>query len=301
MKKTTLTAAMALTLTALMTTGCTASAMNAGADGASGVAPAGSPYSNVSAGIAGSAGSDQYIAQADAENAALADAGLTADAVKGLRGRLEYDDGRAIYDVEFWTETDEYDYDIDATTGEILSMDRDAEDYDPQTASSQQAASGSQPTAAPAAEGDGYIGGDAARQAALDHAGLAGDSSVQFVHTELDRDDGRAIYEVEFWSGSTEYDYEIDAVTGEVLKFDHDAEHHQATPAAGASITADDASRIAFEHAGVAEADVQQLKLQLDEDDGRLEYELEWRIGSTEYECTVDASSGEVLSFETDH
>ena len=43
-----------------------------------------------------------------------------------------------------------------------------------------------------------------------------------------------------------------------------------------------------------------RLKIDLDEDDGRLEYELEWRVGGTEYECTVDASSGSILHFEID-
>ena len=190
MKKTTLFAPLALTLALGLMTGCTAAAMNSSsAAAASDVAPAGSPSSTVSAGIAGSAGSDEYIAQADAENIALTDAGLTADTVSGMHGRLDYDDGRAVYDIEFWTATAEYDYEIDAVSGEILSMDQDAENYTP-AASQSGSASGE------------WIGEDAARQAALAHAGLADDSSVQFVHTELDRDDGRTVYEVEFWTGS---------------------------------------------------------------------------------------------------
>lgn len=132
MKKTTLFAPLALTLALGLMTGCTAAAMNSSsAAAASDVAPAGSPSSTVSAGIAGSAGSDEYIAQADAENIALTDAGLTADSVSGMYGRLDYDDGRAVYDIEFWTDTAEYDYEIDAVSGEILSMDQDAENYTP--------------------------------------------------------------------------------------------------------------------------------------------------------------------------
>lgn len=288
MKKTTLFAPLALTLALGLMTGCTAAAMNSSsAAAASDVAPAGSPSSTVSAGIAGSAGSDEYIAQADAENIALTDAGLTADSVSGMYGRLDYDDGRAVYDIEFWTATAEYDYEIDAVSGEILSMDQDAENYTP-AASQSGSASGE------------WIGEDAARQAALAHAGLTDDGSVQFVHTELDRDDGRTVYEVEFWTGSSEYDYEIDAVTGEVLHYDYDAEYHQASAGSGSTISADDAKAAAFAHAGVAEADATRLKIDLDEDDGRLEYELEWRVGGTEYECTVDASSGSILHFEID-
>ena len=193
----------------------------------------------------------------------------------------DYDNAAEIYPQDVSSLTS------DAVSGEILSMDQDAENYTP-AASQSSSASGE------------WIGEDAARQAALAHAGLADDGSVQFVHTELDRDDGRTVYEVEFWTGSSEYDYEIDAVTGEVLHYDYDAEYHQASAGSGSTISADDAKAAAFAHAGVAEADVTRLKIDLDEDDGRLEYELEWRVGGTEYECTVDASSGSILHFEID-
>ena len=310
MKKTTLTAALALTLTAALMTGCTAAAM--GNSNESGVAPAGSPSSNVSAGIAGSAGSEAYIPQADAENAALADAGLAADGVTALRSRLEYDDGRAIYDVEFWTDTDEYDYDIDAVTGDILSKDRDAETSRPNTPAQGQATPAPAASATPAPAGQDatasssqvsgeYITEDAARQAALNHAGVA-DGDAQFVRTHLDRDDGRTVYDVEFWSGSTEYDYEIDAVSGEVLSFDFDAEYCQPQSqgqTSGSPITADDAKRIAFEYAGVSEADAQRVKVDPDQDNDRPVYDIEWEIGPMEYDVTVDMMTGSVVSFES--
>ena len=58
-----------------------------------------------------------------------------------------------------------------------------------------------------------------AKQAALKHAGLD-ESRVSNVDVDLDRDNGRLIYEVDFNSGNTEYDYDIDAETGEVISFD---------------------------------------------------------------------------------
>ena len=36
---------------------------------------------------------------------------------------------------------------------------------------------------------------------------------------ELDREDGRMIYEIEFKHKSMEYEYEIDAITGELLRW----------------------------------------------------------------------------------
>ncbi len=60
-----------------------------------------------------------------------------------------------------------------------------------------------------------------AQAIALQHAGLA-EEDVSFLRTELDRDDGILRYEVDFRRDKTEYDYEINAETGEVLSFEQD-------------------------------------------------------------------------------
>lgn len=58
-----------------------------------------------------------------------------------------------------------------------------------------------------------------ATEAALNHAGLD-KSQVRDIDVDLDRDNGRLIYEVDFNSGNTEYDYDINAETGEVISAD---------------------------------------------------------------------------------
>lgn len=58
-----------------------------------------------------------------------------------------------------------------------------------------------------------------AKAAALRHAGLE-ESQVSDVDVDLDRDNGKLIYEVDFNSGNTEYDYDINAETGEVISAD---------------------------------------------------------------------------------
>ena len=72
------------------------------------------------------------------------------------------------------------------------------------------------------------IGAGKAKTIALNHAGVSASNAV-FLHAKLDYDDGRRTYEVEFYSGSKEYDYEIDAATGELLSYDFAAERY--TPA----------------------------------------------------------------------
>ena len=148
------------------------------------------------------------ITEARAREIALAHAGLTADQASFVRAKLEWDDGRQVYDVEFYTaDYKEYDYEIDAATGEILSYDYDAEYYAP-------SAGGANNT------GD-YIGEAEARRIALAEVSGASDADVRYAR--LDWDDGRAEYEVKIVLGTTEYEFEIDAYTGAILSRDRDS------------------------------------------------------------------------------
>ena len=115
---------------------------------------------------------------------------------------MEHDDGQAeCYEVEFLAGSTEYQYEIDLYTGAVLKSER--ETYG--TSGGASAGSGS------------YIGEAAARSAALSHAGVS-ESDASRIQVELDRDDGRTLYEVEFHMGRMEYSYEIDAYSGAVLK-----------------------------------------------------------------------------------
>ena len=233
----------------------------------------------------GSTGSS--VDEAGAQAIALADAGVAEADTVYLRIQPDYDDGRLVYDVEFYADGSEYDYEIDAVSGQILSVDRDIESYTP--------AAGTASNSGTAASGD--IGEAAAKQAALSHAGLS-ESDVTFVKVERDYDDGRLVYEVEFYHGTNEYDYEIAASDGSILSYDYDAESYTPPKSSGASVTAEQAKQLAFSHAGVNEADVRALEMDTDHDDGRTVYEFEWKVGRTEYSCEIDASTGAVVSFE---
>ena len=61
-----------------------------------------------------------------------------------------------------------------------------------------------------------YITVEKAKEIAVAHAGV----SPSRVECEFDRDDGRYVYEIEFKVGRYEYEYEIDAQSGEVVKYD---------------------------------------------------------------------------------
>lgn len=147
-----------------------------------------------------------------------------------------------------------------------------------------------------------YIGRDAAQQAALSHAGFDADS-VRISHVRLEFDDGCWQYDVEFYKDNTEYDYDIDALTGTILSCSHDTDyhnrHHGSTDTTDTTmLTEDMAIQIALDYTGISEQDTEFLTAVLDYDDGCAEYEVEWHVGRTEYECDVDAYTGEVLSFQ---
>ena len=207
--------------------------------------------------------------------------------------RLDYDDGRAVYDVEFVVGADEYDYEIDAVTGDVLSMDREAE-YRAGGAgadSVRRLVRGVRRGGRHDRRGGCEAGGAGSR-------GLAGNSAVQFARVKLERDDGRMGVRRGVLLDSTEYDYEIDAATGEVLSYDFDAEYYTpAQSASGAAVTAEQAKQIALAHAGVSEADAGRMEMDRDREHGREVYEFSWQIGFTEYEYEIDAATGEILSY----
>ena len=123
----------------------------------------------------------------------------------------ELDESPAHYEVEIRSQTgEEFEYKVDAYTGAILESKREAADGTEVPVV--------QPSK-PAASGD--IGYAKAKSVALNHAGVS-ENKAYDMDIELDDEDGRLVYEVEFKSGNMEYSYEINAATGAILK--HEAE-----------------------------------------------------------------------------
>ena len=178
----------------------------------------------------------------------------------------------------------------------------------PQTAPTQPAATVAPATTAAQSNNTvGDIGIEKANEIAISHAGLSS-GSVSFVKAKLDTEDGVKVYDIEFYSGNVEYDYEINAATGAIVSFDQDIENYEiptqpaaptqaqsAAPTQVASvISVDRAKQIALSHAGVSGASFKKVKL--DKDDGVRVYEIEFKVGNVEYEYDIDASSGAIIS-----
>lgn len=238
------------------------------------------------------------ITKEQAQQKALENAGVKESQVAFIRAELDWEDGRKVYDVEFFTEDyKEYDYEISAADGSILSVD-----YDAETAFYFERGNRS--------NGDVSVTSDQARKTALDHAGVK-EEDVPFIHVKLDYDDGLQVYDVEFYTeDGKEYDYEIDAQSGTILSWDYDAEQFSGAgsrrenggsrAAAETSVTEEQARAKALEQAGLKDSQVTWRKLKLDYDDRRLVYEGEFISGHLEYEFEIDAASGTLVDWDVE-
>lgn len=266
------------------------------------------------------------ITRAEAKAAALRDSGLSEAEASALRARLEFDDGRFQYEVDFYNNGTEYEYLIQAKDGEIIARDIDGggnsnndmmvlpQDTGNQFATDNNSSiqppedAGNQPdtngnsTAQPQENSL-----DEAKAAALKDAGLS-ESDVTFKKTELDHDHGKQVYDIKFYTSDTEYDYEIDASNGTVFKKNIEQFQIQANPAASAASNSDNnyigvdrAKEIALNHANLNESDVRFAKAKLENDDGGVEYEIEFYSGQTEYDYTIDAVSGNIIEYDVDY
>lgn len=164
----------------------------------------------------------------------------------------------------------------------------------------------------------GKIGLERAKQIALEDAKVKA-TEASFVRAKLDKDDGYPVYDVEFYKGNVEYDYEIDAKTGAIREKDRDIEHYviggkkqaqvaqpQAQPkantkaAANKAITVEAAKEIAQAHAGLKASQVQFVKAELDGDDSVKHYDIEFYANGKEYDYEIDFQSGKLLSVDYD-
>lgn len=142
--------------------------------------------------------------------------------------------------------------------------------------------------------GAALIGEEKAKQIAFDHTGVkAADAVVsKFKLTERLN---KSVYELEFSVGSIEYEYEINAKTGEIEKAEQETKKGL-DQLRSVHITISGAKDIALQKAPGATV----TRCRLHDDDGRMIYEVELENGSTEYECDIDASTGEILKWEVD-
>lgn len=228
-------------------------------------------------------GTTNIISFDEAKSIALNHAKVDASSLIDFDIDLESKNGITYYEIEFETVNCEYEYDINAETGEIIWFEWDNSDsFTPAPVSS----------SAPS-----VISRDEAKNIAFNHAGVD-ESLVTECEIELDDDDGKLIYEVEFETAEYEFEYDIDAKTGKIIKSEREKKEDE--DFIGDIISEDEAKRIAFNHAGIKASEAEDIEIEIDFDDGQVMYSVEFSIGELEFEYKIEAYSGSILEFEID-
>lgn len=138
------------------------------------------------------------------------------------------------------------------------------------------------------------IGLDAAKAAALNHAGIA-EADASFTEAKLDYDDGVAEYDIEFIANAKRYEYEIRASDGAVLEFSSEP-----IPDPTGLLSEARAKELALAHFSFSEEQVTFTKCKLDYDNGISEYEIAFTANGVEHEIELNAKTGEILKSEID-
>ena len=236
------------------------------------------------------------IPMEEAQEAALKAADIVAADADISATTLSEVAGVACYKVEFTSGEYAYAYTINAETGAVMEMssqEQNAQASGTQTETADPAA----PAPAQNATGTGTVDEAAAQKIALEHAGVkAADATI--TKSKLDYEDGRQVYDIEWYAGAAKYDYEIATDTGEIISSAYE-EKTMGADSKNVTVSEADAKKTALDRvSGATDKDLYEWKL--DYDDGRPEYEGKIIYGGTEYEFTIDAATGSVMEWDAE-
>ena len=207
------------------------------------------------------------------------------------RAKLTLKGGTFLYNIKFRSGNTLYEYEIAADDGEVLNVS---------VLSLDQGQTGD----------TGSVTLEQAKSAALADAMLS-ETDVVFTSAKLDRDDGAAVYDIEFTAqtatGTCYYEYEILASTGAVAKRSTSQRLNQIPGSAIGStdrISQDEAKNAALTDAGLTSEQVTMIRAELDMDSGAAVYEVEFSVSTetalTKYEYESLATDGTLLTREVE-
>ena len=248
----------------------------------------------------------QLISMEAAQEVALKAANIAAEDAAISATTLNEVAGTSCYKVEFTSGDYAYAYTVNAETGAVMEMssrEKNAVDTQAQTEATVPAADSATTQSSAAATAQtvtGTVDEEMAQKIALEHAGVkATDATI--TKSKLDYEGRRQVYEIEWYAGGKKYDYEIAVDTGEILSsgYDEKTSGWSVSNSSNVTVSEADAKQTALGSvSGATEKDIYEWKF--DYDDGRPEYEGKIIYGGTEYDFTIDASSGAVIEWEAE-
>lgn len=219
-----------------------------------------------------------FISVEDAKEICVKNAKVSTKNISVIKEKFDFDDGLYVYEIDFVDSAKKYEYDIDATTGNIISISKKASKNLTKSIV------------------DSYIGFEKATSIALEDSKLK-NSSDRIVNLEIDREDGMYIYEVEIIQENKKYEYDINAKTGAILSFKvKNSNLSNKIANFDSYIGIEKAKSISFSNAKVKEDNVKKLEVDLDKEDGFMVYEIEFRSGNMKYEYDIDAITGNIIN-----
>lgn len=248
----------------------------------------------------------QLISMEAAQEVALKAANIAAEDAAISATTLNEVAGTSCYKVEFTSGDYAYAYTVNAETGAVMEMssrEKNAVDTQAQTEATVSAADSATTQSSAAATAQtvtGTVDEEMAQKIALEHAGVkATDATI--TKSKLDYEGRRQVYEIEWYAGGKKYDYEIAVDTGEILSsaYDEKTSGWSVSNSSNVTVSEADAKQTALGRvSGATQKDIYEWKF--DYDDGRPEYEGKIIYGGTEYDFTIDASSGAVIEWEAE-
>ena len=248
----------------------------------------------------------QLISMEAAQEVALKAANIAAEDAAISATTLNEVAGTSCYKVEFTSGDYAYAYTVNAETGAVMEMssrEKNAVDTQAQTEATVPAADSATTQSSVAATAQtvtGAVDEETAQKIALEHAGVkATDATI--TKSKLDYEGRRQVYEIEWYAGGKKYDYEIAVDTGEILSsaYDEKTSGWSVSNSSNVTVSEADAKQTALGRvSGATQKDIYEWKF--DYDDGRPEYEGKIIYGGTEYDFTIDASSGAVVEWEAE-
>ena len=140
---------------------------------------------------------------------------------------IDFEFDKGVYEVEVYYQNRDYEYKIDAKEGKVIYTDfRNINTNNSQNNSNNNNSNGSNNSNSNNQNSlnnvTASISLDKAKNIAVTNAGVD-INSVKFTREELDHDNHTLVYELEFFYNNIEYDYEINATTGDIISYDKDS------------------------------------------------------------------------------
>lgn len=218
----------------------------------------------------GNASKSKYISIDEVKNIVFKDSKVNSSKVIDLEIDYDYDDGIMVYDIEFIYDNVEYDYEVDATSGKII--DREVENKKVNTNTTKT-----------------YLSKDKIKEIVLNKTKV---NNYYDYEIEFEFKSGNAIYEVEFETKDKEYDIELDAINGSIIKYEVKNKSVDTTK----YITRDKAKNIALNDADVTSYFDYEIEFESDDET----YEISFETNNAEYEYVISAKTGKIIKKEID-